>query len=92
MSRPAIGARARVGSGRYVALTDDAAGDAPYGATVQKRDHDGPDPAGAGVSPPDPGAAPDGDGDGEDPRSELVEAVEDLVRDLLPESGGCTRG
>ncbi|HEX5365113.1 MAG TPA: hypothetical protein VFW63_00410 [Acidimicrobiales bacterium] len=45
--------------------------------------HDGPrqPAAGAGVSPPDPGspaARPEDDGD-------LVDAVEDLVRELLPD-------
>ncbi len=67
------------------------------------RDDSGQGAAGAGVSPTDPGAAPGDPGAadpdaaptehaGDDDRSELVEAVEDLVRDLLPEPGGCTPG
>lgn len=66
---------------RYVAATDDTPGPPAYGAAVQQ--HDGPrqPAAGAGVSPPDPGSPavrPEDDGD-------LVDAVEDLVRELLPD-------
>lgn len=76
--------------------------DPPYGATVPNRDDPGQGAGGAGVSPADPGATPGDPGTADpaaapaehagDDRSELVEAVEDLVRDLLPEPDGCRPG
>lgn len=62
---------------------------APYGARVPKRDDSGRDVAGAGASPADPGSPLD---EAADDRSELVEAVEDLVSELLPEPDGCRQG
>jgi hypothetical protein len=55
---------------------------------VQPTDDPGPG-AGAGVSPTDPGAPEDGhdtSGEAVAVDDELVSAVEDLVRDLMPES------
>ena len=85
----------------YVAATDDGVADPPYGATVPNRDDSGQGAGGAGVSPADPGATTGDPGTADpaarvehagDDRSELVEAVEDLVRDLLPEPDGCRPG
>jgi hypothetical protein len=60
---------------------------------VQPTDDRGPS-AGAGVSPTDPGASAVGDnssGDAVAVDDELVSAVEDLVRDLMPD-GDSPRG
>lgn len=74
--------------------TDDAASRPAYGAPVQPTDDPGPG-AGAGVSPTDPGAPGNGhDSPGEAGAvddDELVSAVEDLVRDLMPD-GDAPRG
>ncbi len=55
---------------------------------MQPTDDPGPG-AGAGVSPTDPGGPEDGQdtsGEGVAVDDELVSAVEDLVRDLMPDS------
>lgn len=65
---------------------------------MQPSDDPGHGAAGAGVSPSDPGASgsdqrraaggvADAAGDHDDP-DDVVQAVEDLVRDLLPEGDG----
>jgi len=60
---------------------------------VQPSDDPGGGAAGAGVSPTDPGAPGDGDDDGaaDAADDDVVSAVEDLVRDLLPD-GDASRG
>ena len=73
----------------YVPPTDDGGAAIPYGATVPTRDDSGRDEAGAGASPADPGSGPD---EAVDDRRDLVEAVEDLVSELLPEHDGCRPG
>jgi hypothetical protein len=60
---------------------------------VQPTDDPGPG-AGAGVSPTDPGAPENGrdtTGEAVEVDDELVSAVEDLVRDLMPD-GDTSRG
>jgi hypothetical protein len=60
---------------------------------VHPTDDPGPS-AGAGISPTDPGAPGDGDkasGQAVAVDEELVSAVEDLVRDLMPD-GDAPRG
>ena len=60
--------------------------------------HDGDDPgevdAGADISPIDPGDPPDEPtaAAADDGNDDLVSAVEDLVRELLPDQGRCAPG